>query len=52
MQGAEIKLGMEVSLRSPNSLCLAATGTVQNVDANAVGSDGKPLHDYVEVLVN
>lgn len=47
-----IEKGMEVSLRSPNSLSLAAMGTVQNIDENALGSDGKPLFDYVEVLVN
>ena len=52
MQVVEIKTGMEVSLWSPTSLALAATGTIQNVDANALGSDGKPLYDCVDVLVN
>lgn len=37
---------------SPNSFSLAAMGTVQNIGENALGSDGKPLFDYVEVLVN
>jgi hypothetical protein len=48
----EMKRGMDVTLSSPNSLCLAAVGTVQNVDPDAVGSDGKPLRDCVDVLVN
>ncbi|KAK1670328.1 hypothetical protein QYE76_058487 [Lolium multiflorum] len=40
------KRGMEVSLRSPNSLQLVASATVSNVDDKETGPD------YVEVLVN
>ncbi|KAM0904772.1 hypothetical protein ACQ4PT_017770 [Festuca glaucescens] len=41
-----LKRGMEVSLRSPNSLELVASATVSNVD------DKETSPDYVEVLVN
>jgi hypothetical protein len=43
---------MEVGLTSPNSAQLVAYGTVQNVDTNSKCLDGKPLSDFVEVLVN
>jgi hypothetical protein len=43
---------MEVGLTSPNNAQLVAYGTVQNVDANSKCLDGKPLSDFVEVLVN
>ena len=39
----DVKRGMEVAIRSPNSMCVAAMGTVQNADDN---------NDYVEVLIN
>ncbi|KAM0827587.1 hypothetical protein ACQ4PT_068103 [Festuca glaucescens] len=41
-----LKRGMEVSLRSPNSLELVASATISNVD------DKETCPDYVEVLVN
>jgi hypothetical protein len=47
-----MKKGMEVGLTSPNSAQLVPYGTVQNVDANSKCLDGKPLSDFVEVLVN
>ena len=47
-----ISRGMEVVLTSPNSSNLAALGTIQTADINAVGLDGDPLSDYVEVMVN
>jgi hypothetical protein len=41
-----------VVLTSPNSAQLVAMGTVQSTDADAIGFDGQPLSDSVEVLVN
>jgi hypothetical protein len=46
MQIHALKRGMEVSLRSPNSLELVASSAVSNVDDKETGPD------YVEVLVN
>jgi hypothetical protein len=43
---------MEVGLTSPNSAQLVAYGIVKNVDANSKCLDGKPLSDFVEVLMN
>ncbi|PNT64658.1 uncharacterized protein LOC100840765 isoform X2 [Brachypodium distachyon] len=51
-KGDTIKCGMEVGLTSPNSAAVVALGTVQNVNKEAKCMDGKPLSDYVEVLVN
>jgi hypothetical protein len=46
MQIHAFKRGMEVSLRSPNSLQLVASATVSNVDDKETGPD------YVAVLLN
>ena len=43
---------MEVSLSSPNSASVVEMGTIQKTDRNAKASDGQPLADCVEVLVN
>uniref|UniRef100_A0ACD5TYK0 Uncharacterized protein n=1 Tax=Avena sativa TaxID=4498 RepID=A0ACD5TYK0_AVESA len=37
---------------SHQKVCAWQQLAVQNADANSLGSDGKPLRDYVEVLVN
>ncbi|KAI5004161.1 hypothetical protein ZWY2020_031404 [Hordeum vulgare] len=47
-----IKCGMEVSLTSPNSTSVVAMGTIQKTDRKAKATDGQPLADCVEVLVN
>jgi hypothetical protein len=48
----KIKKRMDVVLPSPNSAQFVALGTVQSIDAAAIGFDGQPLSDSVEVLVN
>ena len=43
---------MEVSLTSQNSASVVAMGTIQKTDRKAKATDGQPLADCVEVLVN
>ena len=44
--------GMEVWLASPNTFDMVAEGTIHNVDPYAMGLDGQPLCEFVEVMIN
>ena len=47
-----LRQGMEVGLASPNTFDMVAEGTIQNADPNAMGLDGQPLCEFVEVMIN
>ncbi|CAN6374147.1 unnamed protein product, partial [Urochloa humidicola] len=44
--------GLEVGLISPQSTSMVAFATVQAVDSKSKATDGQPLDDCVEVLIN
>ena len=46
------KHGLEVGLISPKSTSMVAFATIQATDSKSKATDGQPLGDCVEVLIN
>ena len=46
------KRGLEVGLISPQSTSMVAFATIQATDSKSKATDGQPLGDCVEVLIN